>query len=157
MRPRTLQATRVALAALVVLASGSGAAQAQVLVAAERDLDFGMVTPGMATVVAPTDVARSAQLRVQGRGTFQISFQLPASLSTAKGEKIPLLFTATDGQLTVRHRITVFDPNATTSFRVNPADVEAQINLGGRVQPASGQPAGNYSATIVIMVVQTGT
>lgn len=157
MRPRSVQAIRVALAALVVLSAGSRAAEAQVLVLAERDLDFGMVTPGAATVVAPTDVVRSAQLRVQGRGTFQISFQLPASLTSATGHTIPLQFASTDGQLALRNRITVFDPNATTSFRVTPADGEAQINLGGRAQPAAGQSAGNYSATIVIMVVQTGT
>lgn len=157
MRPRTVQAMQVALAALVVLCAGSGTAHAQVLVVAERDLDFGVLTPGAATVVAPTDVVRSAQLRLEGRGTFQVSFQLPASLTTASGQTIPLLFGPTDGRLAIRNRVTVFDPNAVTSVRVNPADVEAQINLGARAEPAPGQPAGHYSATIVIMVVQTGT
>jgi hypothetical protein len=148
---------QVALAALVVSFAGPRAAQGQVLVVAERDLDFGMLTPGTATVVAPTDLIRSAQLRIEGRGTYQVSFQLPAALTTSTGEQIPLVFGPTDGQLALRHRITVFDPNAMTSFRVNPTDAEARINLGGRAQPAPGQPTGVYSATIVMMVIQTGT
>lgn len=146
----------VALAALVVSLAGPGAAEAQVLVVAERDLDFGMLNPGTPTVVAPTDVIRSAQLRVEGTGRYQVSFQLPAYLTTAMGQTIPLVFSPTDGLLAIRQRITVFDPAATTTFRINPADNEAQINLGARAQPAAGQAAGLYSATIVVMIVQTG-
>ena len=147
----------VALAALVVSFAGPGAAQAQVLVIAERNLDFGMVTPGTTTVVAPADLIRSAQLRIEGRGNYQVSFQLPASLTTVNGDAIPLTFGPADGQLTIRHKITAFDPTTTVSFRINPAEREAVVNLGGRAQPAAGQPAGYYSATVVMMVVQTGT
>lgn len=157
MRPRIMQAMLVALATLVVSFAGPGAVQAQTLVVAERDMDFGMLTPGLQTVVAPTDLMRSAQLRIEGRGTYQVSFQLPASLTAPGGAQIPLVFGAADGQLTIRHKVSTFDPNTTLSFRVNPAEREAQINLGGRAQPASGQAAGVYSATIVMMVVQTGT
>lgn len=157
MRPRMVQAIRVALAAVVVLLAGPRAAQAQVLVMTERDLAFGMLTAGAPTAVPPSDVVRSAQMRIEGRGTFQISFLLPTSLTTLRGDQIPLVFGATDGLLTVRNRTTVIDPNAVNTFRLNPADLEAQINLGGRAQPAAGQPAGVYSATIVVIVVPTGT
>lgn len=157
MRPRMVQAIRVALAAVVVLLAGPRAAQAQVLVMTERDLAFGMLTAGAPTTVPPSDVVRSAQMRIEGRGTFQISFLLPTSLTALRGDQIPLVFGATDGLLTVRSRTTVIDPNAVNTFRLNPADLEARINLGGRAQPAAGQTAGVYSATIVVIVVPTGT
>jgi hypothetical protein len=152
-----MQAMLVALATLVVSFAGPDTARGQVLVLAERDLDFGMLTPGLQTVVAPTDLMRSAQLRVEGRGRFQVTFALPTSLTAPGGAQIPLVFGATDGQITIRHRITAFDPNDLLSFRLNPADREATINLGGRAQPAPAQAAGVYTATIVMMIVQTGT
>lgn len=157
MRPRTMQAVWVALAAFVVLVAGPGAARAQVLVTSERDLDFGLLTPGAVTAVAATDLIQSAQLRIVGRGTYQVSFQLPASLTSLDGDQIPLVFGPVDGLLTIRHKISSFDPSTVLSIRINPAEQEAQVNLGARAQPAPAQPAGSYSATIVMMVVQTGT
>lgn len=157
MRPRLRQAMLVALAALVVPFMVPGAASGQVLVLAERNLNFGLLTPGVPVAVAPADLANSAQLLIQGRGTFQVSFQLPGTLSSAEGEQIPLVFNATDGLVTIRHKVTAFDPNGSLSIRINPAQQEAQVNLGGRAQPAPAQPAGHYTATIVMMVVQTGT
>lgn len=146
-----------ALTALMIAIATTGAARAQVLVVPERDLEFGLLTPGAPAAVAPTDVARSAQVRIEGRGTYQVSFQLPASLTNANGQQLPLSFSATDGRVSIRHKITVFDPSTTVSFRVNPAEQEAVVNLGGTALPAPGQPAGSYSATIVVMVIQTGT
>lgn len=157
MRPRTVRATMVALAVLVVSFAGTGAAQAQTLVMPERDLEFGWLTAGASAVVESTDPIRSAQLRVEGRGAYQVSFVLPAHLTSPAGHLIPLSFGATDGLLTIRHKVTAFDPRTTVLFRINPAEGEAQVNLGGTAQPAAGQPAGSYSATIVMMVVQTGT
>ena len=151
---------RAALAALAVLAvffAEPGSAAAQVLVEAERNLDFGQITPGVPTVVAPSDLIRSAQLRIDGRGTYQVSFQLPAQLTSPAGHTIPLVFGPDDGMLTIRHKATSFDPATTTSFRINPAEREALLNLGGQAMPAAAQMAGFYSATIVVMVVQTGT
>ena len=152
-----MRAALAALAVLVVSVAGAGTAAAQVLVASERNLDFGQITPGVATVVAPTDLIRSAQLRIDGRGTYQVSFQLPAQLTSPAGHTIPLVFGADAGLLTIRRKVTSFDPSTTTSFRINPAEREAQLNLGGQAMPAAAQMAGFYSATIVVMVVQTGT
>ena len=157
MRPRTMHAALTVLALLVVSGVVPDAAAAQVLVAAERNLDFGQLTPGVATVVAPSDLTRSAQLRVDGRGTYQVSFQLPTELTSPAGHTIPLVFGPADGLLTIRNKVTSFDPTTTTSFRINPAQREAQLNLGAQATPAAGQVAGFYSATIVVMVVQTGT
>src|SRR5690606_37217315 len=98
---------------------------------------------------------QSAQLRVEGRGAYQVSFVLPTHLTSPAGHAIPLVFGATDGLLTIRHKVTAFDPRTTLTFRIKPAEQDAQVNLGGTAQPAAGQAAGSYSATIVLMVVQT--
>jgi hypothetical protein len=152
-----MQAALAALAVLAVFFAEPGSAAAQVLVAPERNLDFGQITPGVPTVVAASDLIRSAQLRIDGRGTYQVSFQLPAQLTSPAGHTIPLVFGPDDGMLTIRHKATSFDPATTTSFRINPAEREALLNLGGQAMPAAAQMAGFYSATIVVMVVQTGT
>lgn len=148
---------RIALAALAVFCATAGAARAQVLVIPERDLAFGLLTPGSPTTVAPADVIRSAQLRVEGRGTFQVSFQLPSSLTSVTGQQIPLVFGAAAATVTIRRRVTAFDPVMTTSFRLTPGNDEAVINLGGEALPPPGQTAGSYTATIVVMIIQTGT
>lgn len=156
MRPRTMRAALAALAVLVVFAE-PGAAVAQVLVAAERNLDFGQITPGVVTAVAPSDLIRSAQLRIDGRGSYQVSFQLPTQLTSPAGHTIPLVFRPDDGLLTTQRRAMSFDPATTVSFRIHRSERDAQLNLGGQAMPAAAQVAGFYSATIVIMVVQTGT
>jgi hypothetical protein len=154
MRSRRLHALLLALATLVVV--GTSPADAQVLVVAERDLSFGMLMPGVPTTVAAADVVRSAQLRVQGRGRYQVSFALPQELSAPGGQGIPVEWAAGDGLLAIRNMVRAFDPRETLDFRINPAQTEAQINLGARVTPSPGQQAGTYSATIVVMIVQTG-
>lgn len=151
-----MRAIRIALAALAVSLTTAGAASAQVMVVSERDLQFGLLTPGTTASVQPTDVTRSAQLRVVGRGRYQVTFQLPTALVSLTGAQIPLVFGPDDGRLTIRNQVTAFDPNGTLTFRVNPAQEEAQLNLGSQAQPASGQTAGSYTATIVIMVINTG-
>lgn len=148
---------RAGLAALAVLLATAGAARAQVVVTPERDLAFGLLVPGTPAAVTTTDVVRSAQLRIDGRGTYQVSFQLPAALTSVTGQQIPLVFRATDATVTVRGRITAFDPATMASFRLTPGNGEAVINVGGEARPAPGQAAGSYTATIVMLVVQTGT
>ncbi|HUF51748.1 MAG TPA: hypothetical protein VMN60_13060 [Longimicrobiales bacterium] len=156
MRSGGKQAVLVALAALVASLCARDVS-AQVLVTADQDLSFGLVTPGVPAQVLTTDVANRAKLTVQGRGRYRISFTLPSELTGPGGQQIPLTFGATDGRVEIRNRIETFDPVAGHEFRINPADVSAQIYLGARATPGTGTKAGTYSATIVMMVVQTGT
>jgi len=155
MRSCVVRAVMTALALLVASWSVRPAA-AQVLVVPEQNLDFGSLTPGVPVTVTPTDVLRRGNLTVQGRGRFSLTFQLPAALVSTTGATIPLTFGATDGRVEVRHKVDAFDPRAGTTVRINPADQQASIFLGGRAQPAAGQPAGSYQATITVMIVQTG-
>lgn len=154
MRSRRLLAALIALAALVILRTPPAAAQ--VLVLPERNLTFGLVTPGVPTTVLPTDMARSAQIRVQGRGRYQMTFVLPTQLVRPGGGAMPLTWGAADGRLQSRNLVMVFDPRETLNFRINASEQEAQINMGGTVTPAQGQAAGLYEAMIVVYVVQTG-
>jgi hypothetical protein len=141
------------VASLCITAAGS----AQVLVVAEQNLQFGLLTPGVPAAVASTDVARRAAYTIDGRGRFTLTFQLPAQLSSPEGGTIPLVFGATDGRVEIRHRITIFDPAAGVNIRINPADRSASVYLGGRAQPGATARAGSYTATIVMIVAETGT
>lgn len=131
--------------------------RAQVIVAPQQNLQFGLLTPGVPVSVAPTDATRRAALTITARGRFYLSFTLPAELVAAGGQTVALQFTSGDGLVEIRHKQEWFDPNAGTTIHINPADLQADIYLGGTAVPTTGQPAGYYQATIVMIVVQTGT
>ena len=156
MRSGGKQAVLVALAALVTSLCPAPA-RAQLLVTSEQNLSFGQVTPGVPVQIATTNVASRAHLSVQGRGRFRISFTLPTQLNGPGGAAIPVTFAANDGRVEIRNRVEVFDPAAGHEFRINPADQEAQVYLGGRAAAPTGARMGTYTATIVMMIVQTGT
>jgi hypothetical protein len=153
---------RAALCALAAVATSlplAARTQAQVLVTTDQNLVFGLLTPGTPAIVPVTDVARRAALTIAARGRFHISFQLPAALTNpATGHTIPLVFGPTDARVEIRQRVAAnFDPTAGYDIHLNPADRQASVFLGGRANPVPGQAAGQYTAEIVILVVQTGT
>lgn len=152
------RARRVVMTAVVALVPSLFAAvgSAQVLVVPERDLEFGQLTPGAAAVVSPADVTRRAQLTIRAQGRYSVTFELPAHLTDQAGNQIPLQFAATDGRVEIRSKVLTFDPTQSLDLRINPAEQEASLFLGGRAVPAAGQPAGTYTATIVMIIVQTG-
>lgn len=156
MRSGVRQAVMTALAALVASWFFGSDVQAQVLVVAEQDLDFGSLTPGVAVLVTPTDVARRAAFTIEGRGQFDVRFQLPAALVSPEGAAIPLTFGAASGRAEVRQKVQSFDPAAGVDLRINPAETFASVYLGALARPAPGQPAGSYEATITVTIVQTG-
>lgn len=142
----------VALVASLSASSLSG----QVLVVAEQDLAFGELTPGAPMTVTPLDVMRRAHFTLQAQGRYHLTFDLPTELRTQTGDVIPLQFAGADGRVEIRNRVITFDPTQGTEVRINPAEQEASIYLGGRALPAPGQLAGDYTATIVMIIVQTG-
>jgi hypothetical protein len=130
---------------------------AQVVVAPQQNLQFGLLTPGVPVSVTPTDVTRRAALTITARGRFSLTFTLPAALVSAGGQAIPLQFGGTDGLVDIRHKQEWFDPRTGVNIHINPADLQADVYVGGTAVPTPGQPAGFYQATIIMMVVQTGT
>lgn len=137
--------------------SGEAAGQTSFLLVPRQDLEFGPLTPGAPAVIAPTDVARRGEIRLEGEGTTVVIFTLPEALSGPGGARIPLVFAGTDGTWQIRNRQVRFDPRQPVTIKLVPNAREARIFLGGTALPAPGQPAGRYTATVTVMTVQTGT
>lgn len=146
------------MTAVVALAASlsAGSVSGQVLVVAQQDLGFGELTPGAPMTVTPLDVMRRAHFTLQAQGRYHVTFDLPTHLSTVAGDRFPVQFGGSDGRVEIRNKVLTFDPTQGTELRINPAEQEASIFLGGRALPAPGQLAGNYTATIVMIIVQTG-
>lgn len=149
-------AVRLALAGLVACAGGDAAAQTPFLLVPQQELAFGQVTPGVPAVVSPTDVARRAELRLQGQGTVSLVITLPGYLEDAAGHRIPLVFSAIDGMATIKNRTVRFNPAGAVEIRMNPSEPEARVYLGGTALPGTNQLPGRYTATITVLVVPTG-
>lgn len=125
----------------------------------QRDLAFGLLIPGVPTAVTVDDAARRAEWLLTGRGNTTVSFVLPSALQGPGGALLPLTFQAGDAAW---QRVSggaggpgmqTEDPN--TPFSVNvPNRQTVRLFLGGTAQPATTQPAGNYTATVTVIIAQ---
>ena len=125
----------------------------------QRDLAFGLLMPGVPMQVPVGDAARRAEWLLTGRGNTTVSFVLPSALQGPGGALLPLLFQAGDaGWQRVMSGgggpgIQTEDPN--TPFAVNvPNRQTVRLFLGGTAQPATTQAAGNYTATVTVIIAQ---
>jgi hypothetical protein len=122
----------------------------------QQDLSFGLVIPGIPTVVTVNDAARRAEWLLTGRGNVTVSFVLPAVLQGPGGAVMPVSFAAGDAgwvRQTGGPPMQVEDPN--TPFSVNvPNSQPIRLFLGGTVQPTVTQSAGTYSATVTVIIAQ---
>lgn len=130
-------------------------AAAQSLTAAQP-LDFGPLLPGAAEVVTVDDAWRRAEVKLVTSGNVDVRLVVPAALSSPQGAQIPLTFRFGDGAVLYRNsRISTFDPNQPFRVRIPPGHGEASILVGGTATPSPSQPAGVYTATMVVVVTQT--
>ena len=146
-------------------ASDNSTAQATVLTAvtvtAQRDLDFGNVIPGTNKAVAIT-AGTSGQWLVQGSGGAEVDLSfpvLPTQLQDGGVNTMPIAFSSTDaGHNTTNDAVTAtaFDPAAGSLANIGAAPAELWVWIGGTVQPAVGQAAGLYQATITMQASYTG-
>lgn len=142
------------LALLVFGAPVSARAQAAVI--AMQPLDFGQILPGLTETVGTGDTWRRAEVRLEGAGNFDVRILLPQSLTSPEGAQIPLVFRNGDGMYAVKaSRPVPFDPNVTQRIRIPPGQGEALVYLGGTASPGPAQRAGQYSATLVVVVSNT--
>ena len=145
--------------ALVLLLGTAGGARAQVNAVPQKDLEFGLLMPGVPNRVLVSDVARRAEWLLTGRGNTTVSFVLPTFMQGPAGAVMPLLFQAGDAAW-IRQMaggggggMTTEDPN--TPFSVNvPNRQTLRLFLGGTAQPATTQTAGSYTATITVIIAQ---
>ena len=130
---------------------------AQLQVSGIRALVFGTVIPGVATAVPPSDPVNSGELQIKsavGR-TVLIVFTLPTSLNGPAGATMPISFGASDGVTVGASTNNVpfpFDPRLPFLFTPISSPPRLNVFLGGKVTPATNQPAGAYSNTITMTV-----
>ena len=150
--------TGIASALVLLLGLASGA-EAQVTAVPQKNLAFGMLVPGVATRVLVSDVARRAEWILTGRGTPTLSFVLPASMLGPGGAQMPMTFVSGDAAWQRSNPggggggMTTVDPNTPFSIAVA-ARQTVRLFLGGTATPAPTQAAGNYTATITLIIAQ---
>jgi hypothetical protein len=123
----------------------------------ERALQFGQLLPGIPEVVSVSDVNRRAEVVVRGQGLLQVQLVLPDHMLSPGGARIPLEFAETNGgvALGASAPLRTFNPRRPVQVSLSQAQGEAILYLGGTARPTSNQPAGVYSATIVVLISRT--
>lgn len=152
----------VALVLALFLALHGGAAEAQASGGLEaiptQGLAFGSLLPGVAETVAVGDGARRAEVMLTGEGWIDLSFILPDAMVSPSGARIPLGFGTRDAAL-LRNSSSgaiPLNPLETSRVKLNPNQA-LRVVLGGTALPMQDQPAGRYTATIVLVATTPGT
>ncbi|MEW5925897.1 MAG: hypothetical protein AB1941_00280 [Gemmatimonadota bacterium] len=149
------------LALFFCLAAGGARAQASGGLEAvpTQGLAFGSLLPGVEETVQTGDGARRAEVVLRGEGWVDLSFMLPQAMVSPSGARIPLRFGARDAAL-LRNSSSgtvPLNPLETNRLKLNANQGAMRILLGGTALPAQDQPAGRYTATIVIVAAPPGT
>lgn len=154
---------------LVASAQGQGAQAsveatasviAQLDAVGQADLSFGDVIPGVSRTVVPSS-PDAGRFRVQGGGEaeIEISFDLPTGgvlehASTAA--TLPIVFGAGAAGYgpNAGSVIGAFDPSGAVTQNLQSG--ELFVFIGGQVNPATTQEAGDYAGEITLNVAYTG-
>jgi len=149
-----VSAAFLALATLV----GAVPAAAQAALSAVQPLDFGTLLPGLSETVTVQDAWRRAEVKITGAGNFDLRLILPTALTSRDGARIPLVFRSGDGAIQAKNgKLTPFDPNVTERFKIPPGHGEATLLVGGTAATTAAQRAGEYTATVVVVLSSTDT
>ena len=128
--------------------------QRPISVTGVQSLAFGTLLPGIPTIVARTDAAKSGQFTLTGPhdSQAQLTFTLPAVLTGPGGATLPLTFGASDAGYSQSQNIggqIGFDPKQ--SFLITfSGQGRGSVFLGGTARPAPTQRAGSYTGTITL-------
>lgn len=150
----------IVAAGLIGMLSQSLAAQTTpTAVIGIQGLMFGPLTAGLAEPVRLNDAWRRGEVRLEGERVLDVSLILPTSMLAPGGASIPLRFVNGDASFTVigSNQTTVFDPNVGAKVSLKKSATAATLYIGGTALPAVKQAAGNYTATIVIVLAKPGT
>lgn len=124
------------------------------------DLSFGVVLPGVPTVISVRNSARAGKFEISGPigAAVRVELVLPSALQTTHGASMALTFNAGDGLAlaSAPSSGSLFDPNLPYITTLNDRGL-LQVRLGGTVSPGLPQPGGNYTATITLVVFDLGT
>jgi hypothetical protein len=167
-----LSRTAAILAATVVFAGSSSELAAQnasisanaivagaLSVTSVRDLDFGTVIPNFNRTILTTD-ATSGHFQIDGGVNAEVSLtysSLPGALTRVGGtETMTITYTATHNTTDAGGVGTGFTPASGLTTRLDTTTGELHVYMGGLLTVASGQVAGDYSATITLDASYTG-
>jgi hypothetical protein len=128
--------------------------QRPISVTGVQSLAFGTLLPGIPTIVARTDAAKSGQFTLTGphHSQAQLTFTLPAVLTGPGGATLPLLFGASDAGYSQSQNIggqIGFDPKQPFLITFS-GQGRGSVFLGGTARPAPTQRAGSYTGTITL-------
>lgn len=124
-----------------------------------QSLGFGSVVPGNAEVVPPSDAARRAEFEVRGARRFTMELVLPTQMVSPAGEVMPLSFLSTDGMISwlgFNRPPKSFDPSAPETVNLPNPSAGALVYLGSTVVPDALQAPGTYTATVTVIISNTG-
>jgi hypothetical protein len=155
--------TRVS-AVLATLFSLATAAQAQsasiqalanvyqpISVTGNRALDFGTVFPGVAKVIAVTDVTSGLfQLGGQASGNVNLTFALPTNLVNGTNNLPIGTWTGCTSPTNTTGGCTTFTPSGTATPGAFSAAGALWVFVAGTVTPGAAQASGNYTGTVTL-------
>jgi hypothetical protein len=150
----------IAAVAVLMITASAARSQRPLSGSGTHSLVFGAVFPGVRTSVLRTDATRAGSFDVRGAKNVQVRFDfaLPAAMTNARGQSLPLVFGASDGGYATTGTIaaaTAFDPRVPLFARLGNTG-RLYIWLGGTVVPGSQQGSGTYSATVTMTMAYTG-
>ncbi len=116
-----------------------------------RPLAFGNVFPGVTKTIAVSDAGNGAfQVTGQASAPVSFTFVLPANLQDASLNNLPInTYTASSAATDVAGA--AFDPSTNPTLNLT-AGGNLWIRLGATVAPGATQPAGAYTANVVVTV-----
>ena len=146
MRPGLLALALCAMVPLVL----SG----QVVVSAERDLDFGVVFRGVPSTVDPTDAVKAGRIVVTSPRNvqFRVSFSVPTLLQGSGSATMPI--SIGNGDIAARFNTSSFrySLNPSSMYLVTMGRGYITFEYGGTVSPRTTQAPGAYAGPIIMTV-----
>ena len=144
------------LALFALCGAGKAPAQAPSSAVVVQPLDFGQILPGLTETVTVLDAWRRAEVQLEGAGSLDVKLVLPDALVSSSGARIPLVFRNGDAAVEYKNgRSAPFDPALPQRIHIPPGHAQATLVVGGSAATGPGQVAGEYNATIVVVISRT--
>src|SRR5262245_15821649 len=141
--------------ACAMLVAAAHRTPAQLSVRADRDLDFGTVTAGVAKTVQASDAGRSGQWTVTANlgNQLKLELTLPTSLrDIASTATMSISWPSGYGFLQETGGTPDgFGSNGKLTHRFSVSST-GLVRLGGQVSPTAGQALGTYQSTVILTV-----
>jgi hypothetical protein len=128
-------------------------------IAADTDLAFGELLPGVPRTVANSD-SDAAQFIITGAPSASVNLvftSLPTALESEEGNSLPVSFSGSSAGFGPASRTVAESFNPAASRTTSLAAGTLYVMLGGTASPAPAQPEGSYTGTITLEVSYSGS